>query len=96
MGPLFIAGMEWILVLVAAGGMLLFGAKKIPQIAKSFGRAQSDFEKGKLEGEKEVDKMVTSDDRLKLLKIAESVGIETEGLSDEQLKQAITEALSKK
>ncbi len=96
MGPLFIAGMEWILVLVAAGGMLLFGAKKIPQIARSFGRAQSDFEKGKLEGEKEVDKMVTSDDRLKLLKIAETVGIETEGLSDEQLKQAITEALSKK
>jgi len=96
MGPLFIAGMEWILVLVAAGGMLLFGAKKIPQIARSFGRAQSDFEKGKIEGEKEVDKMVTSDDRLKLLKIAETVGIETEGLSDEQLKQAITEALSKK
>ncbi len=96
MGPLFIAGMEWILVLVAAGGMLLFGAKKIPQIARSFGRAQSDFEKGKLEGEKEVDKMVTSDDRVKLLKIAETVGIETEGLSDEQLKQAITEALSKK
>ena len=88
--------MEWILVIVAAGGMLLFGAKKIPQIARSFGRAQSDFEKGKLEGEKEVDKMVTSDDRLKLLKIAETVGIETEGLSDEQLKQAITEALSKK
>ena len=96
MGPLFIAGMEWILVLVAAGGMLLFGAKKIPQIARSFGRAQSDFEKGKLEGEKDIDKMVNSDDRVKLLKIAETVGIETEGLSDEQLKQAITEALSKK
>ncbi|MEE8133370.1 MAG: twin-arginine translocase TatA/TatE family subunit [Nitrososphaerales archaeon] len=96
MGPLFIAGMEWILVLVAAGGMLLFGAKKIPQIARSFGRAQSDFEKGKLEGKKDIDKMVNSDDRVKLLKIAETVGIETEGLSDEQLKQAITEALSKK
>ncbi len=96
MGPLFIAGMEWILVLVAAGGMLLFGAKKIPQIARSIGRAESDFEKGKLEGKKDIDKMVNSDDRVKLLKIAETVGIETEGLSDEQLKQAITEALSKK
>ena len=95
MGPLFVAGYEWILILVAVG-VLFFGAKKIPQIARSIGKAESDYEKGKLEGKKEIDQVLGSDERLKLVKVAETVGIESEGLSDEQLKQAINDALSKK
>ena len=31
-------GSEWIIVIVAAG-VLLFGAKKIPELAKTFGKA---------------------------------------------------------
>ena len=32
-------GSEWIIVIVAAG-VLLFGAKKIPELAKTFGKAK--------------------------------------------------------
>ena len=49
----FIAGQEWIIVIVLAV-ILIFGAKKIPELAKTFGKARGEFEKGKIEGEKEL------------------------------------------
>ena len=33
---------------------MIFGAKKIPELAKTFGKAKGEFEKGKIEGEKEL------------------------------------------
>ena len=60
----FIAGQEWIIIVVLAV-VLIFGAKKIPELAKTFGKAKGEFEKGKIEGEKELkdfkDKEVKSD-----------------------------------
>ena len=60
----FIAGQEWIIIIVLAV-VLIFGAKKIPELAKTFGKAKGEFEKGKIEGEKELkdfkDKEVKSD-----------------------------------
>jgi len=92
--PLFVTGYEWIWLAVIAG-IVIFGAKKIPEIAKSLGKAQGEFEKGKIEGAKEVKSMQSSEDeRLKLVKAAESLGIQTEGLSNEQLKEAINKAVS--
>ncbi|MCE2497569.1 MAG: twin-arginine translocase TatA/TatE family subunit [Nitrosopumilaceae archaeon] len=49
----FIAGQEWI-ILVIVVVVLIFGAKKIPELAKTMGRAKGEFEKGKIEGEKEL------------------------------------------
>ena len=49
----FIAGQEWIFVIIIAV-VLIFGAKKIPELAKTFGKAKGEFEKGKIEGEKEL------------------------------------------
>ncbi len=49
----FIAGQEWIIVIVIAV-VLIFGAKKIPELAKTIGKAKGEFEKGKIEGEKEL------------------------------------------
>lgn len=49
----FIGGSEWIIVVVIAV-VLIFGAKKIPELAKTFGKARGEFEKGKIEGEKEL------------------------------------------
>jgi sec-independent protein translocase protein TatA len=40
------AGMEWIVVIIAAV-LFLFGAKKIPQLARSFGRVSGEFKRGK-------------------------------------------------
>jgi sec-independent protein translocase protein TatA len=48
----FIAGQEWIFIVVIAA-ILIFGAKKIPELAKTLGRSRMEYEKGKLEAEKE-------------------------------------------
>lgn len=48
-----IAGMEWIWIIVAAA-VLIFGAKKIPELARTFGKAKGEFEKGKIEADKEL------------------------------------------
>ena len=34
--------------------VLIFGAKKIPELAKTFGKAKGEFEKGKIEGDNEL------------------------------------------
>jgi Sec-independent protein secretion pathway components len=41
---------EWIIVAIVAVGVI-FGANKIPQMARSFGRAQGEFKKGLKEGD---------------------------------------------
>ena len=48
-----IGGTE-IIILVVVIGVLIFGAKKIPELAKTFGKAKGEFEKGKIEGDKEL------------------------------------------
>ncbi len=49
----FVAGAEWIWIIVIVA-VLLFGAKKIPQLAKTFGKAKGEYEKGRIEGDKEL------------------------------------------
>ncbi|MCU0239388.1 MAG: twin-arginine translocase TatA/TatE family subunit [Pyrinomonadaceae bacterium] len=44
-------GMEWLLIIGAV--VLLFGASRIPQLAKSLGQARREFKEGMKEGEKE-------------------------------------------
>ena len=43
-----------ILIILVIAAVFIFGAKKIPELAKTFGKAKSEFEKGKIEGEKEL------------------------------------------
>ena len=49
----FIAGQEWIFIIIIAV-VFIFGAKKIPELAKTLGKAKGEYEKGKIEGEKEL------------------------------------------
>lgn len=44
----FSPGPEWIIVLVIL--VLLFGAKKLPELARSVGKSTSEFKKGMSEG----------------------------------------------
>ena len=49
----FVAGAEWIWIAVIIG-VLIFGAKKIPELAKTFGKAKGEYEKGRIEADKEL------------------------------------------
>ena len=50
---LFVGGYEWVWIIVIVG-VLLFGAKKIPELARTLGKSKGEFEKGKMEGDKEL------------------------------------------
>ena len=47
-------GSQEIIILVIVIGVLIFGAKKIPELAKTFGKAKGEFEKGKIEAERDL------------------------------------------
>jgi Sec-independent protein translocase protein TatA len=47
-------GYESLIVVVLAAGMLLFGSKKLPDLFRSLGRAKSEYEKAKLEAQREL------------------------------------------
>ena len=48
-----IGGTE-LIILVVVIGVLIFGAAKIPKLAKTFGKAKSEYKKGEIEGDKEL------------------------------------------
>ena len=50
---IFVGGYEWVWIIVIVG-VLLFGAKKIPELARTLGKSKGEFEKGKMEGDKEL------------------------------------------
>ncbi|RLI25951.1 MAG: twin-arginine translocase TatA/TatE family subunit [Candidatus Hecatellales archaeon] len=98
-----VQGMEWI-ILVAVIVIVLFGAKKLPELARSIGRATGEFEKGKAEAEAEVQRLkqklkegkpIEEEEEEKIEKIAKELGIETEGKSKEELKEEIAKAMLK-
>jgi sec-independent protein translocase protein TatA len=53
-------GEDWLIVLLII--VLLFGATKIPQLARSLGRSVSEFKKGVREGEEDEKKPVEQKD----------------------------------
>ena len=48
-----LGGME-LVILVVVIGVLIFGAAKIPQLAKTFGKAKSEYREGEIEGDNEL------------------------------------------
>jgi len=42
------------IIIIAVVLVLLFGAKKIPELAKTLGKSRGEYEKGKFEAEKEL------------------------------------------
>ena len=49
-------GTTEIIVIVVAAGLLLFGAKKIPELAKTFGKAKGEYKRGEIEADEELKK----------------------------------------
>ena len=90
-------GYENVVIVVMVAIALLFGAKKLPELARSLGRAQSEFEKARIEARQEIssiDHIKDSDRRAKLEDIASRLEIENvNSLSDEDLRKKILESI---
>ena len=90
-------GFEWIFIIVIIV-VLFFGVKKIPELAKSFGKATAEFEKAKIEAKRDLDKYKnenTNIEREKLESIATTLRIDYTDKNDEDLKKAIENAINK-
>ncbi|HKN80755.1 MAG TPA: twin-arginine translocase TatA/TatE family subunit [Actinomycetota bacterium] len=53
---------EWVIVGIVALIVFLFGAKKLPDLARSLGKSSSEFKKGMSEGASGTEDTGTSDD----------------------------------
>lgn len=94
---------ELIMILIVV--FLLFGASKLPQLARSMGKSMGEFKKAQREAEIELQefekevkegKHKSGDRREKLEKMARDVGIEDiEGKTDEELIEEIRNAAPK-
>ncbi|MFQ5951398.1 MAG: twin-arginine translocase TatA/TatE family subunit [Candidatus Geothermarchaeales archaeon] len=92
------------IILIVIVLVLLFGAKKLPELARAVGRATGEFQKGRKEMAREIERMgkevdvkeieAETDDQ-KLLKVAEDLGLDTKGKSIKEVKALILEKLSK-
>jgi len=90
-------GFEWIFIIVIII-VLFFGVKKIPELAKSFGKATAEFEKAKIEAKRDLDKYKnenTNIEREKLESIATTLRIDYTDKNDEDLKKAIENEINK-
>ena len=95
----FINGAEWIIIILIIV-ILFFGAKKIPELARSLGKASSEFQRARIDAKKtlENDQVSTptkSVDREKLESIAETLGVDYSNKNDQDLKQAIESRIKK-
>ena len=89
----------WIIIIVVA--LVLFGgAKKIPDFARSLGRATGEFKRGQVELETELKKaMYTTPEapserpKVNYAEAAKNLGIDPANKTDEQLSQEISDKL---
>jgi sec-independent protein translocase protein TatA len=89
-------GFEWIFIILLIV-VVIFSAKKIPELARSFGKATSEFEKARIHAKREID-ILNDVDRLtreKLESVADTLRIDYIGKDDESLKKDIDAAIKK-
>jgi sec-independent protein translocase protein TatA len=91
-----LGGFEWIII-VALIVVVFFGVRKIPELARSFGKASAEFQKARIEAKRELQEMKSqgSIGREKLETIAESLGVDYTNKNDDELRAAIELELNK-
>ncbi|MFZ0511454.1 MAG: twin-arginine translocase TatA/TatE family subunit [Candidatus Nitrosopolaris sp.] len=88
-----------VIIIILIGLIIIFGAKKIPELAKSFGKATTEFEKARIEARRELQEVRNQDTsvvgREKLETIAETLGIDYTNKNDDELRIAIETEINK-
>ncbi len=94
---------SWEILLILAVIALLFGATKLPELARSMGRSMGEFKRGQFEVEKELQaaKSTAATPNLEVAmtrtqRMAKNLGIEITGKTDDQLLVEIESKLEKK
>ncbi len=87
------SGMELIVVVVIIAAILLWGPKKLPELARSIGEAKKEWEKASREGQTFTTQILTppvsAEDTL--IKTAKELGITTEGKTKDQISAEIVQ-----
>jgi sec-independent protein translocase protein TatA len=91
-----LGGLEWVII-IGLIVVVFFGVRKIPEIAKSFGKASAEFQKARIQAKRELQQMQSQGNvgREKLETIAESLGIDYTNKNDDELRTAIEIELNK-
>jgi sec-independent protein translocase protein TatA len=93
-----ITGWEWIVMALVIVAILLWGPKKLPELARAVGQARKEFEKAQKESEvftkpggllSEASGTTAASGEDTLLKTAKELGISTEGKTKDQISQEI-------
>ena len=92
-----IEGFEWIILLIIIAALFLFGPQKLPELARGFGRALGEFQRGRMEIEREIRGQFSSSPagelRSREERVAGALGLPTAGKADVQLKIDIARAI---
>jgi sec-independent protein translocase protein TatA len=91
-----LGGLEWVII-IGLIVVVFFGVRKIPELAKSFGKASAEFQKARIQAKRELQQMQSQGNvgREKLETIAESLGIDYSNKNDDELRTAIEIELNK-
>jgi len=86
---------EWILILIVVGALIIWGPKKIPELARAIGQARGEFERTSKEAAKPIYDRKEKEEELSsenaLIETASKLGMSTQGKTKEQISKEIVE-----
>ena len=91
-----------VIIIVIIAAVIIFGARKIPEIARSLGKASTEYEKSRIEAKNEIEILKKTNNnksnlsREKLETIADTLGIDYSSRNDDELRNAIETEINKK
>jgi sec-independent protein translocase protein TatA len=97
-----IVGAEWIVIIIIIVIFLIWGPSKIPELARSLGKAKKEFEKAMKEAEEikqqaasSIDVQALKNDVDMLIDVAKKLGIPTEGRTRAEIYNDVMAKLGK-
>jgi sec-independent protein translocase protein TatA len=90
-----------VVIIVIIAVIVIFGARKIPEIARSLGKASTEYEKSRVEAKKEIEISRNTNSsnnnlsRERLETIADTLGIDYSTRNDDELRTAIETEIKK-